>query len=148
MSCVAVSRLGVVWRRIPRADARGYLDAAASRLGVMRNLYTCLSMSPETVSQIAIIDGSLHLVLTTEGQDWHQFIYREARSVYWDADRRSFKCSTSIPGLPFQAILPHMIQVISDFGITLSFEWSLTFADVPDDATMVMRDQIKQYSSR
>jgi hypothetical protein len=104
-------------------------------------------MATERVSKVVYADGCLHLVLASDGEDAYQYIYREAKSVYWDPDRKSFKCSTSIPGLPIAQLLTYVARITNEFGVTLDFSSSPEFVDVPDDVVEVLMPQVIQLIS-
>lgn len=101
-------------------------------------------MVDEPVSEIALIDGHLHLVLTTGGRNSYQYVYREAQSVYWDPKRGSFKCSVSIPGLPLLSVFPHMLRITECVGIRLSFPVLPNFVGLDEKCVTWMRAEIQQ----
>lgn len=104
-------------------------------------------MATEHVSKIEIADGCLHLILASGGQDHYQHIYREAMSVYWDMQRKSFKCSTSIPGLPVAELLPHIVRITGNFGIRLDFSTGPELVGLPDDSAEMIAAQVLQLSN-
>ena len=104
-------------------------------------------MADEIVSKVTIADGCLHLVLLSGGRPDYQFVYCEAMSVYWDPQRMSFKCSTSIPGLPIDRLLLHIVKVVDGFGLSLGFAPHPTIEGVTDEDSQKLESQLRQLTS-
>ncbi len=102
-------------------------------------------MHDELISAILLRDDKLHLILASGGRPSYQYIYREARSVYWEPGQSSFRCSRSSTGLSLLELFRHMVDVIHEFGLALSFSPKLAFEGVPDPAVESIRAEIGVY---
>ncbi len=99
-------------------------------------------MSTEAVSEIKYQDECLHLVLRSGGQAGYQYIYREARSVYWDSDHASFRCSRPNTGLSYLELFRNIVNTARDCRIILSFPSAPAFTGLPDDAVQSISAEI------
>jgi hypothetical protein len=100
-------------------------------------------MVDELVTKVIIADGCFYLVLLGGGRSDYQFIYREAMSVYWDSQHTSFKCSTSIPGLPLDQLLMHIDKTVKGFGLSLGFTPCPTMQGITDKDSEVLESQVR-----
>lgn len=73
----------------------------------------------EQVEKICVADtGDILLQLASGGKPSYQYVYRAARGVYWDNERRGFTFSAG-PGEPSRWI-EHVLRVVEDeLGVEL-----------------------------
>jgi hypothetical protein len=88
-------------------------------------------MDQETINRIEVLDtGELLLGLESGGKSMYQYVYREARGVYWDQNQRVFK-STPMTDWSCSRWFEHIIEVAGDCGIQLALGNHVSWLNIP-----------------
>jgi hypothetical protein len=88
-------------------------------------------MSVEIISKIEILkDGKMRIKLKSGGKQEYQFVYREAKGVYWNNDFGSFE--TPEPKVwTHEEWFRHVIKTVEGMGISLKQDRHTRFINVP-----------------
>ena len=86
----------------------------------------------EEIVKIEVLDTSeLQLVLASGGDASYQYIYREARGVYWDNELGAFRGTERVKWTLVEWFA-HIIAVCSDIGVALSLGDAVEWVGVTD----------------
>ncbi len=88
-------------------------------------------ISEEIVRVQVLDDNQLQIVLEGDGRPEYQYIYREAKGVYWDDGASAFK-GTPRREWSFAKWFRHILEVCSDVGVSLRLGPSVEWVAVPD----------------
>ena len=90
-------------------------------------------MTPEIICKIEIADtGELILCLEGTGNAGYQYVYREAKGVYWDNDKKGFK-STDPKNWSYSQWYRHIVDVVnSGLGVELKMGQNIEWVKVPE----------------
>lgn len=92
--------------------------------------------------RVEVLDTSeLRLVLSSGGKASYQYVYREARGVYWDNDAGAFR-GTERRKWTYAEWFAHIVEVCADIGVTLALANSVEWVAVPEsDKQQILKFQ-------
>ena len=95
----------------------------------------------EEIIKVEVLDtGELQLVLGSGGDPSYQFIYREARGVYWNHNAGAFR-GTERQKWSIAKWYGHIVDVCADIGITLVLSGTVEWVAVPASDRKEILDQ-------
>lgn len=91
-----------------------------------------MTSSEEKIVKIeALATGELQLILASGGEPDYQYVYREARGVYWDNDAGAFK-GTERKEWSYADWFAHIVDVCSSIGVSLHLGTTVEWAGISD----------------
>lgn len=91
-----------------------------------------MNESREEIVRVEVLNtGKLLLVLGSGGKPEYQYIYREARGVYWNKDARGFEGTGRIEW-SYPEWFAHIVNVCGDVGVHLQLSEDVEWVNVSD----------------
>lgn len=96
----------------------------------------------ELIRKIELLEsGELIVFLAGSGQPSYQYVYREARGVYWDGERSAFKFA-ELGKWSKARTFGHIVDVCSSCGIKLRLKEEVDYAGLSLDEISGIRDWV------
>jgi hypothetical protein len=88
----------------------------------------------EEIVKVEVLDSSeLQLVLGSGGNASYQYIYREARGVYWDNNAGGFRGTERVKWTIVEWFA-HIVEVCAGIGVRLELSDTIEWVGVPESA--------------
>jgi hypothetical protein len=99
-------------------------------------------MNTEIVKEIRLSQNNeLFLIVEGSGSSSYQYIYREAKGVYWDVNLKAFK-STPITDWSIFEWVNHIRNLVHEcLGLNLIFSKNLNFINIPKNQQLIIQDK-------
>ena len=90
-----------------------------------------MSKISEEIVRVQVLDtNQLQLALRSGGRPEYQYVYREAKGVYWDHEAGAFK-GTPQKEWSFARWFRHILEVCGDVGVALHLGPSVEWIAIP-----------------